>query len=608
MPTRKPHGGKTSTRVLGFARISRDTEASTSLSKQKTAIENFCAAMGWHLVHVAESASVSGSTAPRDHESLSPWLTETPPEPWDVLLSNTLDRVSRSTRDTLDLVEWLDDRGKTLRTIQDGVNSSSGTGKLMITILAAVAQAERTFTMERLAATRVHLRRGGWHQQGTAPYGYRTEQVERDDQPGKKGWRWVIDDDAQKVIHRIVRRAIDGVSVSAICDELNREAIPPPSRGGRRSDRWHPASLHRILKGEQLLGHGYHDGKVVHEHGRPVAFGPPLIDRGTYDRLQLALSGHGKPHAKNHARSLLYGMITCAECGTPMVGSGQGVRESYVCRNRACRNGAILRRIVREELDGYLTAAMADLLFIPGRWTVTENISGLQSELSELIAASTRLLEDRQAGMYDDPSLLEIFRREQAANTARMADIRRLLEDTPAEGRRVFEAEGSPTRWLDAWQEAEANAATVEATDEQRELLAIARVEVVVTPPVPGGSPADRVRVVPPYWEFDLNRDDVQISWEEGDPLYGVAIHPGPLSARGAVGHDMNQARVVRWQEADGEDIRMDVSIQRFQELPRWANRNPGLWKRLEEATPEDPGYDELMREVLASGFPVGEE
>lgn len=499
------------TRVLGFCRISVDTDASTSIAKQEEAIRAYCKAHGWELVHLATSPSISGATAPRDHESLKEWLSDSPPKPWDVLLSNTLDRISRSTRDTLELVHDLDNQGRSLRTIKDNVDSSGAHGRLMLTILSAVAEAERMYTAERLADTRKLLRRGGWHQAGRPPYGYTKTKVPRAD--GKFGYRWAINPDEQAVILRATSLAIEGKSVQEICRILTRDEVPGP--GGKT---WHTATLLRTLKGEQLLGHGYHKGEVVHELGTPVSFGDPLMDRPMFDRLQVALSDNGNPHAKQHARSLLYGLIHCADCGKPMVGSGMGKRESYVCRTKTCPNGAILRRIAEEYVDDHFQRNYQAMGFVPGHWSAGPSAQALESKRAELRASSARLMADRQAGLYDDPELERIFLDTQ---TRYLAQIRELTTQIEAHTEtREFVPTGEPSSMVDLWEAAE-------STEERRELLTVARYRITVRSRQAADEPSDRLEIVPPRFEGSITAIP-------GMDYVGV-YDAGVTSARGAL-------------------------------------------------------------------------
>ncbi|WP_242686946.1 recombinase family protein [Dermacoccus nishinomiyaensis] len=85
--------------------------------------------------------------------------------PGDVLTILSLDRLGRNVRGVLELVDDLERRGVGLRVLQLGLDTSTPSGRLVLTVLLAVAQLERDHLSERtrdgLAAARRRGRVGG---------------------------------------------------------------------------------------------------------------------------------------------------------------------------------------------------------------------------------------------------------------------------------------------------------------------------------------------------------------------------------------------------------------------------------------------------------------
>ncbi len=83
----------------------------------------------------------------------------------DTLVVTKLDRLGRSAAHVARLVRDLDERGVTLRSLTETIDTSSATGRLMVHVLAAVAQMEadlaRERTLDGLAAARARGRVGG---------------------------------------------------------------------------------------------------------------------------------------------------------------------------------------------------------------------------------------------------------------------------------------------------------------------------------------------------------------------------------------------------------------------------------------------------------------
>jgi DNA invertase Pin-like site-specific DNA recombinase len=70
-------------------------------------------------------------------------------ESGDYILVTKLDRLGRDTADMISLIKEFDNMGVTVRFLDDGINTEGTIGKMVITILSAVAEAERSRILER---------------------------------------------------------------------------------------------------------------------------------------------------------------------------------------------------------------------------------------------------------------------------------------------------------------------------------------------------------------------------------------------------------------------------------------------------------------------------
>lgn len=70
-------------------------------------------------------------------------------EKGDTIIVYKLDRLGRSTRQLVNLVSELEERGISLVIIKEGLDTTSNTGKLIFTILSAVAEMEASLISER---------------------------------------------------------------------------------------------------------------------------------------------------------------------------------------------------------------------------------------------------------------------------------------------------------------------------------------------------------------------------------------------------------------------------------------------------------------------------
>lgn len=80
----------------------------------------------------------------------------------DVLVVTRLDRLARSTRDLLDIVHTVETKGAQLKALTDAwADTTTPTGKLILTVLGGLAEFERSLIAERTAEGRARARRAG---------------------------------------------------------------------------------------------------------------------------------------------------------------------------------------------------------------------------------------------------------------------------------------------------------------------------------------------------------------------------------------------------------------------------------------------------------------
>jgi DNA invertase Pin-like site-specific DNA recombinase len=141
-------------RIVGYARVSTEGQ---DLDLQLDALRKHGAA---DELIFADRASGAKSERP----GLSACLDEL--KTGDVLLVWRLDRLGRSVRHLVTLVDELRDRGVGFRSVCDGaIDTTTASGKLIFNVFSALAEFERSLIQERtmagLAAARARGRKGG---------------------------------------------------------------------------------------------------------------------------------------------------------------------------------------------------------------------------------------------------------------------------------------------------------------------------------------------------------------------------------------------------------------------------------------------------------------
>lgn len=136
-------------RLFGYARVSTSQQ---SLDTQIKALKN--AGVQPHRIF---SDKASGKDT--DREGLN--LLKLKIEKCDVILITKLDRLGRDTADMIQLIKDFETMGVAIRFLDDGISTEGIMGKMVITILSAVAQAERYRILERTNEGRLEAKRKG---------------------------------------------------------------------------------------------------------------------------------------------------------------------------------------------------------------------------------------------------------------------------------------------------------------------------------------------------------------------------------------------------------------------------------------------------------------
>jgi len=136
-------------RLFGYARVSTSKQ---SLDLQITALKN--AGVEENRIF---TDTISGSQANRDGLN----VLRIKVERGDVILVTKLDRLGRDTADMIALIKEFDNAGVSIRFLDDGISTEGTMGKMVVTILSAVAQAEQQRILERTNEGRIEAKANG---------------------------------------------------------------------------------------------------------------------------------------------------------------------------------------------------------------------------------------------------------------------------------------------------------------------------------------------------------------------------------------------------------------------------------------------------------------
>ena len=163
--------------LLGYARVSTAEQAAddrSSLESQEKIIRGYAMAKGFSQfdTSVYVDPGISASIPLRNRPAGGRLLDDA--KAGDTIIASKLDRMFRSASDALNMVEIFKEKNINLVLFDLGSEpiNSSGIAQFFFTIIAAVAQLERTMIRERMTSGKKAKKAKGGHIGGKCPYGY----------------------------------------------------------------------------------------------------------------------------------------------------------------------------------------------------------------------------------------------------------------------------------------------------------------------------------------------------------------------------------------------------------------------------------------------------
>ncbi len=301
-------------RVALYIRVSTQEQAQEgySVGEQKERLIAYCKAHDWLIADIYVDGGFTGSNINRP--GMQKLISET--DKFDVVLVYKLDRLSRSQRDTLYLIEDIFLPNKVdFVSMQESFDTSSPFGKAMIGLLAVFAQLEREQIKERTKMGRLARAKAGLHHGGGyIPIGY-------DYENGKL----LVNAYEAEQVKKIFEWYLNGLSLKAITDRLHEAGYT--NRYGSYGS-W--TCIRNVLENETYLGR-IHFGDVVVENTHE-----PLVSAEDFQTVQVLREKRREQYGTTafQSKHLLTGMLFCGHCGARYYMRNGGKYSYYACYSR----------------------------------------------------------------------------------------------------------------------------------------------------------------------------------------------------------------------------------------------------------------------------------
>jgi DNA invertase Pin-like site-specific DNA recombinase len=136
-------------RVAIYLRVST---AEQTTANQRRGLQAVAARHGWTVARVFEDAGISGTKARSERPALDAMLKAVARREVDMVAAWSVDRLGRSLTDLLDLLRELHAKGVDLFLHQQGLDTSTPSGRAMFQMMGVFAEFERAMIRERVLA------------------------------------------------------------------------------------------------------------------------------------------------------------------------------------------------------------------------------------------------------------------------------------------------------------------------------------------------------------------------------------------------------------------------------------------------------------------------
>ena len=381
-------------RVACYVRVSSDRQAEEgySIDEQIERLTAYCKAMDWRIVKIYTDAGYSGGNMNRP--ALTDLVRASQSRLIDAVVVYKLDRLSRSQRDTLTIIEGFLEHGVDFVSMTENFDTSTPFGKATIGILSVFAQLEREQIKERCSLGRAgRAKEGKYRGGGYVPIGY----------DYSNGSLVVNETEAAQIreLHRLYQQGESFRSIARIFTERGYT---------HKYGTWEVYRVSRVLRNPLYCGYITHKGETFKgEH-------EPIISEDCFERSQDIHKSKDTLKSPHLGRSMLGGLLFCARCGARYGISRNGGHNSqyqyYCCHSRRktsanmvkdpnCQNKNWRRDDLERLVLGEIGKLQNEPLDHSDQSEVESKIPLILTEIEKTDKAKNRLMDLYASGLFE---------------------------------------------------------------------------------------------------------------------------------------------------------------------------------------------------------------
>ena len=384
-------------RVGLYPRVSgHEQEDNYSIPEQVDRMKKYCESRDWMVYKIYTDSGFTGSNMERP--GLQDLIKDVKNGKLDMVLVYKLDRLSRSQKDTLYLIEDVfDENNVAFTSMTENFDTSTPFGKAILGVLAVFAQLEREKIKERtMMGKDSRAQEGKWHGGRWVPIGY-----------DFIGGMLDINEYEAMQVKEIADLFLKHTPVRTIERLMTKKGYK------HKHGEWEAKTIRRVLSNPVNIG------MIKNRDKWYKGLHDPILDEKTFEAIQKIMSERREQYGAQRAhKTLLGGIVYCKNCTGRYARQNLGNAFYYSCYSRSkkmekmikdpnCRN----KNYRMEVLDAAILAEINKLVVDPDRISqvrenkpksdTAEKIKTINSEIAKIDTQISKMMDLYALGTID---------------------------------------------------------------------------------------------------------------------------------------------------------------------------------------------------------------
>ena len=197
--------------VAAYIRVSSKEQAKEgwSLDAQKTNLQAYADLKAWEIYDWYIDAGKTAGNLSKIRPEFQRLLSDARQKKFTIMAITKMDRAFRNTNQALDTLEEFQKLGVQFASLHESIDTTTSIWKFFFTVINAIAELERTLTVERLSDVLEEKFNQGVII-GKMPFGYKWD---------KKNRRAIIDEKDAAIVKKVFEDTLNGKGYNEICNE-----------------------------------------------------------------------------------------------------------------------------------------------------------------------------------------------------------------------------------------------------------------------------------------------------------------------------------------------------------------------------------------------------